>query len=81
MQSKSKYIGFAVCLAAKPDEDLQAGKIYRVLPDASATEAGCLRIIDESGEDYLYAARRFVVLDLPAKARGQLLKAVAGGGR
>ena len=55
---------------------MQIGKVYRVLPDAKADEVGCLRVLDESGEDYLYAAKRFVVLDLPEKARGRLLKAV-----
>ena len=78
MQTKSRCVRFAICLAAKPEEDLQAGKVYRVLPDAPAAEAGCLRIVDESGEDYLYGAKRFIVLDIPAKARGRLLKAVAG---
>jgi hypothetical protein len=54
------------------------GKIYRVLPDLKAAEVGCLRIIDESGEDYLYAANRFVLVDFPEKVRGRLLKAVRG---
>lgn len=77
MQSRKHRFGFAICLAAKPDEDLKTGKVYRVLPDAEAEEAGCLRVIDESGEDFLYAAKRFVILDIPAKSRGRLLKAVA----
>ncbi len=47
--------------------------MYRVLPDAKAVEVGCLRIIDESGEDYLYPANRFMVLDLPKAARERLL--------
>ena len=76
MQSKQRRVRFAICLAAKPDADLRAAKIYRVLPDA-AEEAGCLRVVDESGEDYLYAATRFVILEIPEKARGRLLKAVA----
>ena len=35
-------------------------KIYRVLPDESAAEDGDIRVIDESGEDYLYSVDRFV---------------------
>jgi len=76
MQNKTRRVRFAICLAAKPDEDLQAGKVYRVLPDAAAEEAGCFRIVDESGEDYLYSAKRFVIVDISDKARGRLLKAV-----
>jgi hypothetical protein len=66
-------------LAAAPEEDLQVGKVYRILRDEKAAEVGCLRVLDDSGEDYLYAARRFIVLDLPEKARGRLLKAVRNG--
>jgi len=67
---------FAICLAAGPEEDLQAGKVYRIVPDAKAAEVGCLRVVDESGEDYLYAAKRFAMLDLPDKVRNRVLKAV-----
>jgi hypothetical protein len=76
MRVNKREIRFAICLAANSGDDLEVGKVYRVLPDAQASELGCLRIIDESGEDYLYAAKRFVVVDIPEKARGQLLKAV-----
>lgn len=76
MRESSRSVRFAICLQAGSEEDLQVGKVYRVLPDAKAAEVGCLRILDESGEDYLYAAKRFVVLDLPEKARSRLLKAV-----
>lgn len=76
MRTSSRSVRFAICLQAEPEEDLQVGKVYRVLPDAKAAEVGCLRVLDESGEDYLYAAKRFVVLDLPEKERGRLLKAV-----
>lgn len=76
MRATSRSIRFAICLEAGPEEDLQVGKVYRVLPDTKAAEVGCLRVLDESGEDYLYAAKRFAVLDLPEKVRGCLLKAV-----
>jgi hypothetical protein len=76
MASIAEKVRFAVCLRAKPDEDLQAGKVYRILPDTKAAEVGCLRVIDESGEDYLYSASRFVIVRVPAKARGRLLRAV-----
>lgn len=76
MRATSRSIRFAICLEAGSEEDLQVGKVYRILPDAKAAEVGCLRVLDESGEDYLYAARHFVVLDLPEKARNRLLKTV-----
>jgi hypothetical protein len=82
MPTTSRQIRFAICLTAHSDEDLQIGKVYRVLPDAKAAEVACLRVIDDSGEDYLYAANRFVVVKLPEKARGRLLKVVkASSGR
>jgi len=46
---------------------LEPHKVYRVLPDADAAEDGDVRVIDESGEDYLYEAERFLPVDLPPK--------------
>lgn len=46
-----------------PGSGLQLGKVYRLLPDEEAADVGCLRVIDDSGEDYLYAATRFVVVE------------------
>lgn len=48
---------------------LQQWKIYRVLPDLEAARHGQLRVIDESGEDYLFSADVFQMLDLPARVR------------
>ena len=56
---------FAVCVANDGADDLTPGMLYRVLPDESATLEGLLRIIDDSGEDYLYPASRFVVVEAP----------------
>ena len=72
MDTKEAQVNFAVCLATSGDEDLEVGKVYRILPDAKAMEVGCLRVIDESGEDYLYPAERFMVLDLPEAERERL---------
>ena len=76
MRVGQRSIRFAICLDAGAEEDVQVGKVYRILPDPSAAEVGCLRVLDDSGEDYLYAAKRFVVVDLPEKARNRLLRAV-----
>ena len=51
---------------------LELHKIYRALPDEQALAAGDLRIVDESGEDYLYPATAFVAVSLPERARSSL---------
>lgn len=60
---------FGICLQNSRCEDLEVGKIYRVLPDKVAAADGYLRVIDESGEDYLYPAEYFVFVELPRKAK------------
>jgi hypothetical protein len=61
--------GFAFCIANRGAEDLELRKIYRVLPDRDAAASNHVRVIDESGEDYLYPADYFVFVDLPPKAK------------
>ncbi len=51
---------------------LDLRKIYQALPDATAAQRQYVRVIDESGEDYLYPAKWFVAVDLPAKAKRML---------
>lgn len=51
---------------------LEVRKIYQVLPDARGAEHGLIRVIDESGEDYLYPEDYFVVIDLPPSVRAAL---------
>ena len=67
---------FAVCVQNKGYEaSLERNKIYAVLPDEDAEREGDLRVIDESGEDYLFSADRFVAIEVPAAVRASLLKA------
>ena len=67
---------FVVCVRNDGYEaSLERNKIYRVLPDSDAERDGDLRIVDESGEDYLFSADRFVVIEVPAAVRASLLKA------
>jgi len=56
---------FAICVRNEGAEDLEIRKIYQVLPDARAAKDKHIRVIDESGEDYLYPADYFVPLTLP----------------
>ena len=44
---------------------LEKRKLYRTLPDASANTHNLIRVVDESGEDYLYPAKWFVAITLP----------------
>lgn len=65
---------FAVCLDnASNEASLILGKIYVVLPDAKAAKDDLIRIVDESGEDYLFAASQFEVVDFPQAVRRKLL--------
>jgi hypothetical protein len=53
---------------------LELHKIYRVLEDEDAVREGDLRVVDESGEDYLYSAEWFAIVDLPRRVRTSLLR-------
>ncbi len=64
---------FVVCVDNSENEaSLEFGKIYRVIPDADAETEGLIRIIDESGEDYGFAASRFYPVQLPAQLERML---------
>ena len=63
---------FAICVRNEGAEDLEIRKIYRVLPDARAAKVKHIRVIDESGEDYLYPADYFVPLTLPREVERAL---------
>ena len=65
---------FALCLENEGNEaSLILGKVYRVLPDARAAKDDLVRIIDESGEDYLFDKDQFVFVDFPAPVRKKIL--------
>lgn len=63
---------FALCIEYKDSEDLEKRKIYVVVPDEEAAKEGYLRVVDESGEDYLYPASYFILVELPAEAQEAL---------
>ena len=67
---------FAVCIDnARYPASLELYKIYRVLPDEEATRDGDIRVIDESGEDYLYLATCFVTIEVPLEVERAILHA------
>jgi hypothetical protein len=57
------------------EASLERNKLYVVVPDPEAEREGDLRVVDESGEDYLYPAAWFVALDVPKAVQDSLLKA------
>ncbi len=67
-------IRFALCIT-DCEPDLQLRKVYRVLRDESAARNDYLRVVDESGGDYLYPASYFVFVRLPKKVEPVLLVA------
>jgi hypothetical protein len=70
---------FVVCVRNDGYEaSLERNKIYTALPDEEAERDGDLRVIDESGQDYLFSAERFVAIEVPAAVRASILKAAQG---
>ena len=66
---------FVVCIDNSDYEaSLELHKIYPVVPDPEAAQDRDLRIIDESGEDYLYAASRFVAIEVPKALERAMFK-------
>ena len=66
---------FVVCLGNEPlgdfsSDDLTIGRLYEVIDDIDAH--GMLRVIDDSGEDYLYPAKLFEPLEIPIKTAERL---------
>ena len=81
-QRKYSRTQFAVCVNnSEYPASLELHKVYRVLPDADAARDRDLRIIDESGEDYLYPAEYFVIIDPPRGIKQILKKSFAPGSR
>ena len=71
---KTQTKPFALCI---DNTDYQAslipGKVYRILPDPKAAKDDLVRIIDESGEDYLYDRSHFVFVDFPPAVKKKVL--------
>jgi hypothetical protein len=65
---------FALCLDNTGYRaSLIPGKVYRIIPDLRAAKDDFVRIIDESGEDYLYHKGHFVLVDFPPAVRRKIL--------
>jgi len=61
-KSRRRYV---VCIHAEGAEDLEPRKLYQVREDVAAERRGHLRVVDESGEDYLYPKEFFAPVEVP----------------
>jgi hypothetical protein len=72
MAKPKQNFRFVLCIENKDCEDLERRKIYQMLPDEEAEKEEYIRIIDESGEDYLYPRSYFIDVQLPREAQEAL---------
>jgi len=76
-QQKISTLMFAVCVDNTDyPASLELHKVYQVLPDEDAAADGDIRVIDESGEDYLYPAEYFILVKLPHTVEQAFLQAM-----
>ena len=76
MKKKPAESRFALCIDNRDCEDLEKRKIYQLLPDEEADRDGYLRVVDESGEDYLYPESYFIVIERNRKAQEALAEEI-----
>ena len=66
---------FLLCVRNKGCEDLELRKLYEHLPEVRGAKEGFVRVVDESGDDYLYPAEQFIAVELPREAQQALAAA------
>ena len=70
MTHKKKISRYLLCINNDGyPASLEVRKIYRMVPDTSAASRKFVRVLDESGEDYLYPEEMFVSIDVPSAAK------------
>jgi hypothetical protein len=67
-----EHHNFAFCVEKRDCEDLEKRKIYQISPDHESEKEGYLRVVDDSGEDYLYPQSYFILVHLPREAQDAL---------
>jgi hypothetical protein len=73
MSKRTTSPQFAICINNTGyEDDLKVRTVYRILPDEAADRSHYLRIVDETGEDYLYPAAAFVLIDVSHEAEATL---------
>ncbi len=73
-EHKNPSLRFAVCVDTDDPDLLTPRMIYQVLPDDTAAKSKYLRVIDNEGEDYLYPAKYFVLVDIPPPIQRVILR-------
>ena len=74
MKEQNSEARFAICINdGGYIDDLKVRRVYQILPDESAAKSNYLRVVDETGEDYLYPANLFVQIEVPYEAEEALL--------
>jgi len=72
-KAKTPRVRFVVCLDNSGyDASLDVRKIYRAVPDDKAEKLGLVRVVDESGGDYLYPKKLFATIEVSAAIRRRL---------
>ena len=70
-KNKNVPTKYLLCIT-NSEPDLQKGKLYKVVRDQSATKSKHVRVVDDSGEDYLYPETFFLPIELPQQAKRAL---------
>ena len=77
LRRKTSHKSLAICISNKGYKaSLELGKLYKLMPDKEAEKAGMIRVVDESGEDYLYPSEWFMRLSLKAPEYHTLAAAI-----
>ncbi len=76
MASPGRKKHFLLCVRTTGHDDLELRKFYEHLPDDGAAREGYVRVVDESGEDYLYPETYFVAVPLPREAERALARRI-----
>ena len=63
---------FVVCISNEGCDDLELRKLYPVVSEERPDEEGYLRVVDESGDDYLYPSKNFAPVELSQDAAAAL---------
>ena len=76
MRRRKTQPAFVLCVRNEGCDDLELRKVYQVLPDQAAAQEGYLRVVDESGEDYLYPLGYFAPIEVPRSVEQSFAMAV-----
>ena len=78
MEVENTNSRFAICIKnAEYPDDLHIRTVYQILPDESAAKSDYIRVIDETGEDYLYPKDYFVLVEVSSNQAKSLILASA----